>query len=197
MPLSVEPAIPTEQERSLRELALMLGNPNGFRLALATFSDLKLRASLIHRLTELLDQKGVVLSQLELTAGDPNASLLRCLQEHLKKLPISPDQRRAVSVMGLENLIALRREAGGVPAEGTGFLEEANFHRDAFAQACPMPLLLWLTPADTTAFAQTATDLWHWRSATFDFTSDSGDSIGMIESSTGRYLSLQASTSPE
>jgi tetratricopeptide (TPR) repeat protein len=181
LPPPAEPALPADQERSLRELVLMLGNGVGFRLALATFSDLKLRANLIQRLTDLLKLRGVILSQLEFTAGDPKASLLRDLKEHLSKIQLSSDHRQAVTVIGLENLIALYRVAGGPPTEGTGILEEANLHRDTFAKACPMPLLIWLTPADTTAFAQSATDLWHWRSATFDFTSDSGKPEGMIE----------------
>jgi len=103
----------------------------------------------------------------------------------------------AVTVIGLENLIALDRLAGGPPTEGVGFLADANLHRDTFAKACPWPLLIWLTPADTTAFAQSATDLWHWRSATFDFTSDSGRPEGMIENLTDRNQSLEAPLSPD
>ena len=102
----------------------------------------------------------------------------------------------AVTVIGLENLIALDRLAGGPPTEGVGFLADANLHRDTFAKACPWPLLIWLTPADTTAFAQSATDLWHWRSATFDFTSDSDHSVGFIDGFIGRDQSLGSSVSP-
>jgi len=195
-PTPTEPVLPADQERSLRELVLMLGNGVGFRLALATFSDLKLRANLIQRLTDLLKLRGVTLSQLEFTAGNPNASLLRNLKEHLSKLQPSSDYRQAVTVIGLENLIALDRVAGGPPTEGVGFLEDANLHRDTFAKACPWPLLIWLTPADTTAFAQSATDLWHWRSATFDFTSDSDHSVGFIDGFIGRDQSLGSSVSP-
>jgi len=196
-PPPTEPALPAGQERSFRELALMLAQDTGFKLALATFSDLQVRTKLLHHLTGLLEPKGVILSQLEFTAGDPHASLLRCLQDHIRKLQISPDKRHAVSVIGLENLIALRNANAGPSAEGTGFLEEANLHRDAFAQACPMPLVIWLTPADTTAFAQSATDLWHWRSATFDFSTDSTSSIGMIESLTGQSRTSEAANTPD
>jgi tetratricopeptide (TPR) repeat protein len=179
-PQPEEAALSAAQERSLRELALMLSDAAGFKLALATFSGLKQRAHLIKRLAGLLEKRGVALTQVVFTAGQPDASLLRGVREHLNNLQLPAGSRHALSVLGLENLIALRGAAGSQTAEGVGILEEANLHRDTFSKACPFPLLIWLTPADTTTFAQVATDLWHWRSATFDFTEIAVDGVAAI-----------------
>jgi tetratricopeptide (TPR) repeat protein len=191
----VELVLSASHERSLRELALMMADNAGFKLALATFSGLKQRTLLIKRLTLLLERQGVALTQIVLTAGNPNASLLRSVKDHLNKLSLPAGSRHALSMIGLENLIALRNATGNRKPEGVNILEEANLHRDTFAKVCPFPLLIWLTSADTTAFAKTATDLWHWRSATFDFTdpptdgpSTIGESIALQDSTTVAYF---------
>ena len=185
-----ESVLSTGQERSLRQLALMLSDNAGFKLALATFSGLKQRTLLINRLSLLLEKHGVAFTHIVFTAGDPNASLLRSVREHVNKLQLPPGSRHALSVVGLENLIALRDVTGNRRTEGVSILEEANLHRDTFAKACPLPLLIWLTTADTTAFAKAATDLWHWRSATFDFTDASTDGASTI----GESIEFQNST---
>ena len=179
-----ETTLSPSQERELRGLALMLGDAGGFKLAIATFDSLADREMLIRRLSILLNKQGTTLSRLELTAGQPGASLLRSLKYHLQHMMTGFERHRAVAVTGMENLIALHHTPGTLRDDGIAMLAEANLQRDAFARDCPIPVVLWLSQTDTTVFAQEATDLWHWRSGTFDFSGEKRlrSSQGMIAS---------------
>ena len=80
--------------------------------------------------------------------------------------------RRAVAIVNLETRLTYTDVP--IRAQDTGgkdltFLEEANLHRDAFSGVCPHPLILWLTEPAEAALGKYAPDLWHWRSARFDF----------------------------
>jgi len=45
-----------------------------------------------------------------------------------------------------------------------------NYQRERIASCLQQPLMLWLTDAQTTAFAHEAPDAWAWRAAVLDFT---------------------------
>ena len=53
---------------------------------------------------------------------------------------------------------------------GRGTFPQWNLRRERFTHACPVPLLVWLTPPDVRRLATEAPDLWAWRTAVLDFT---------------------------
>lgn len=163
------PAAPPAQ-REYAALRLFLSQDAGFRLALATFDRPATRDGLTARLVDDLAKSQVLLSVLDLVAGE--GSLLQRVKEHLATQPTPPGWRRALAITNLEarldpNKLPIRNRADA--DRDLTFLEEANLHRDAFPTAAPCPVLLWLTQLAETDFAKSAPDLWHWRNARFDF----------------------------
>ncbi|MDG4575525.1 MAG: tetratricopeptide repeat protein, partial [Defluviicoccus sp.] len=155
-------------------MALALTDDAGFRLAIATFEDARIRDVLIDRLAARLTAAGTMLSCLDVASLVPpdervarqEFSLLAALRRHYEGLAAGqPGTKIAISVVGLEHFISEFSE-GGLNALAT-----ANLQRELFPQACPLPVVLWLPPWATTLLAQKAPDLWHWRTATFDFPS--------------------------
>ncbi len=178
-PVPAEPAAdaakaaPTDpHDRELRGLALTLTDGTGFRLAIATFGDTGVRDALIDRLAATLTAAGAALSCLDVALLVPAAdqvarqefSLLAALRRHYEGLAVGqPGGRIAISVAGLEQFISEFSEGG------FDVLQLANLQRELFPRACPVPIVIWLPPWATTLLAQEAPDLWHWRTATFDF----------------------------
>ncbi len=155
---------------NLLELAVFVEESTGFRLGLATYDVPETRDSYLQRLAEAVADRPVHLTQLDLTRSSGEESLLKRLREHLQTHPAPDGKHPAVMVVGLEAAIDFRRIPDGHQARGGPLLHNANLQRDAFPRLCPAPVVLWLSPFATTAFAQAAPDLWHWRSGSFTFT---------------------------
>ncbi|MCX7045857.1 MAG: tetratricopeptide repeat protein [Candidatus Sumerlaeota bacterium] len=155
------------QERDLRGLSFALGDGEGFRLILVTYDHRDLRDCLIERLRGEQEARHYRLSILDWRTQPHDARLLDALRDHLKSGndAASAQGPRAVMVIGLETAL----EYGEREGDGLALLHDANFHREAFAQSVPATVALWLSGMATTALAQHAPDLWHWRIATFHF----------------------------
>ena len=158
-----------ENRLNLLELAVFVEEGTGFRLGLATYDVPETRDTYLRRLAEAVADRPVHLTQLDLTRSSGEESLLHRLREHLEKQPAPDGKHPAIMVVGLEAAIDFRRTPDGRQALGGPLLHNANLQRDAFPRLCPAPLVLWLSPFATTAFAQAAPDLWHWRSGSFTF----------------------------
>jgi hypothetical protein len=88
---------------------------------------------------------------------------VRLLREHIAENAVPSGGRRAVMVVGLEQLL----DYHGKTDEGLAVLETANLQRDAFPVAAPVPVVFWLSPLAGSIFPKTAPDLWHRRGASF------------------------------
>jgi tetratricopeptide (TPR) repeat protein len=158
-----------ENERQLRELALFVEEPCGFRLGLVTVDSHETRLEQLERLSERLASRPVFLTRLDLAKNPDESQILQRLQAHLRENPAPEGKTPAIMVVGLEALLDYRERAPGVPSPQP-ILRNANVQRDAFPRLCPYPVVFWLLPIASTLFALEAPDLWHWRSATFQFT---------------------------
>ena len=159
-----------ENTLNILELAVFVEESAGFRLGLATYDVPETRDTYLQRLAEAVADRPVHLTQLDLTRSSGEESLLKRLREHLQAHPAPDGKHPAVMVVGLEAAIDFRRTPDGHQARGGPLLHNANLQRDAFPRLCPAPVVLWLSPFATTAFAQAAPDLWHWHSGSFTFT---------------------------
>ncbi len=154
------------EQHQLDRLLAFLRQQGRFSLGLATYDDRHRRDEVIRRAVEQSGEQGVAVTQLVLPRHERD--LLGRLTEHLRFVPTPSVQPRAVMVTGIEeSLYGEKSEPGQAPP----LFGNANMMREAFSQQCPLPLVLWLMPAATALLAQTAPDFWHWRAATFDFTS--------------------------
>jgi hypothetical protein len=149
-----------ENTLNLLELAVFVEEANGFRLGLATYDVPETRDTYLQRLAEAVADRPVHLTQLDLSRSTGEESLLKRLREHLESHPAPEGKHPAIMVVGLEAAIDFRRTPDGHQARGGPLLHNANLQRDAFPRLCPAPLVLWLSPFATTAFAQAAPDLW-------------------------------------
>jgi tetratricopeptide (TPR) repeat protein len=157
-----------ENERQLRELALFVEEPCGFRLGLVTVDSHETRLAQLERLSERLASRPVFLTRLDLAKNPDETQILQRLQAHLRENPAPEGKTPAIMVVGLEALLDYRERAPGVPSPQP-ILRNANVQRDAFPRLCPYPVAFWMLPTASTLFALEAPDLWHWRSATFQF----------------------------
>jgi tetratricopeptide (TPR) repeat protein len=161
--------IAEENDLNLRELVAFLEDGPGFRLGLATYDVPETRDTYLERLATTIAGRQICLSRIDFTHSPYEAALLRRLQEHLREHPMPDDSQPAVMVVGLEATIDFHRADGGLFVGGP-LVQNANLQRDAFSLLCPVPLVFWLSPFATGAFAQAAPDLWQWRSGSFSFT---------------------------
>ena len=117
---STQPPAPSESagsdrpdpEQELRALALALSEGEGFRLVLATYDAPSVRDSLIDRLRADLEQRGVRLTCLDVSARRTGLDLLAALQEHLAASVGPPGQgaRQAVAVVDLESCLDYKHQ---------------------------------------------------------------------------------------
>jgi tetratricopeptide (TPR) repeat protein len=157
-----------ENERELRELALFLEGPDGFRLGLATYDVPASRELQLGHLASALVSRPVYLTRLDLSHSPDEKLLLRRLRRHLDETSAPEGKHPAIMLVGLEATLDYRKLVPE-PREGLAILHNANVQRDAFPRLCPVPVVIWLNPTATATFALEAPDLWHWRSATFRF----------------------------
>jgi len=160
-----------DQERELRRLRVFQLDARGFRLGLAVFTASKERDLLIGRLREILAVDRVQVSVLDVAAAPAEATLLGLVRAHRERSEVPAGWREALHLVGLESRLAFHYLPGSSSDSGHGFFAEANLHRESLARAYPSALVLWLTESASLALGQAAADLWHWRSASFDFTS--------------------------
>ncbi len=165
------PTAPDENTLNLRELVVFLEDAPGFRLGLATYDHPETREAILERLAGMVADRPIHLTRLDLTRTPDETALLDRLQQHLRDHPAPEGTHPAVMVVGLESAIDfhLKPDLSGDVFLGGPLLHNANLQRDAFPRCCPVPVVLWLNPWATTAFAQSAPDLWHWRTGSFTF----------------------------
>ncbi len=159
-----------DPERELRRLRVFQLDARGFRLGLAVFTASKERDILIGRLREILAVDRVQVSVLDVAAAPAEATLLGLVRAHQEQSELPAGWREALHLVGLESRLAFHYLTGSSSDSGHGFFAEANLHRESLARAYPSALILWLTESASLALGQAAADLWHWRSASFDFT---------------------------
>ena len=109
----------------------------------------------------------IFLTILDLRQDLKEKFLLQRVQRH-RKHTHSEGKQAAVMVIGIENTLDYTA-ADSKNGDGLAILRNANFHREAFRTACPVPLVLWLNVSAATTFYRAAGDLWHWRSGVFEF----------------------------
>ena len=190
--------MPSTEAHEIDRLLAFLAGRQGFALGLATYDDRHSRDEIIGRIVSCgvavpaavgrrdacttrdgltAPKQAIFVSTLQLARGE--SSLLDRLTDHLRDVPTPPDHSRAVMVMNIEEALDYLHMQPDIPPALFG---NANMMREAFTQQCPVPIVLWLMPAATALLTQSAPDFWHWRSATFDFSS--GDSERRIREAT-------------
>ena len=157
-----------EDERSLRELSIFVGDAVGFRMGVATYDTPRTRDVALARLDAIAGST-IHLSALDLAPSPNEKLLLTRLKEHLRDNPTPPGKARAIMVVNLEATLDYRTLNPDAD-ENMAILANANMQRDAYPELCPVSVVFWLNPTATVAFAQHAPDLYDWRSATFRFT---------------------------
>jgi tetratricopeptide (TPR) repeat protein len=159
-----------EIARNLRKLALFLEEAPGFRLGLATYDVPETRETSLKALADAVADRPIHLTRLDLSRSSDEDLLLQRLQDHLHANPAPEGRHSAVMITGLESAIDFHQVPVLESFRGGPLLRNANVQRDAYSRLCPIPIVIWLNPWGYRAFAQTAPDLWHWRSGTFAFT---------------------------
>ncbi len=179
---------PGEHARELRGLVHALSDAEGFRLVLATYQDHALRDRLIERLAAELAEQGIRLQSVDFGGTGKDQALLDMLRR--ARGSSASGEGLVLSATGLEARVDLL----GQDEKAWSFLKDANFHREVLAKEVPVPMVFWLSPMGTAAFARHAPDLWHWRVATFDFpglsveTRESGGIARSLSFETARSL---------
>jgi tetratricopeptide (TPR) repeat protein len=158
-----------ESGRSLRELAVFLEEGGSFRLGLAMYDVPRTREEWLGRLAAELEGGSVHLLRLDLSHEPGETLLLRRLEDILCTAPVPEGKIPAVMVTGLEAAMDFRPMPGTLFVEGGDLLRNANLQRDAYAERCPAPVVIWLNSAGITAFTQTAPDLGQWCTGIFTF----------------------------
>jgi tetratricopeptide (TPR) repeat protein len=150
-------------------LELFLRQTQGFRLALALHNDSVERDRFISGLRRDLEAEGIQLLILDLLqppeSGVPAGLLNRIEATFLHALP---GHRAAVMVTNLEAVVRYVPELPAPVGQPHDVLATANLQRDRFPEACPGPVILWMTELLERAFVKEAPDLWSWRSHVFD-----------------------------
>lgn len=164
-----QPGADDENRRNLRELVVFLTDGAAFRLGLAIYDVPWTREECLDRLTIELKDGPVCLLRLDLSHEAGETMLLRRLEGFLRASDVPAGKSPAVMVTGLEATIDFRPMPGTLFVEGGQLLRNANMHRDAFTERCPVPVVLWLNGAGATALAQTAPDLMQWCTGIFRF----------------------------
>lgn len=150
--------------REIQKLGIALAGLDDFRLYLAIWHTVAVRDDCIAWLTDRYKERGERLVCIDLQAPSPESELVSRLGLEYRHANEGFTGRIALMVINLDQLLGSRG------AESRRLLVTANLHRDRLPAVCPAPIVLWLTPEASVEFATHAPDLWHWRSATFEFT---------------------------
>lgn len=148
-----------------RGLALLLTDPGGFRLILATYDVARTRDHTLELLGEDLAAEGVPITLLDLSDRREETSLRGAVERHLAGHPAPAARRRAVHVIGIEALLNY-----GSPETGFALFKNANAEREKLSRIGAVSVVLWLDETASATFVRTAPDLWHWRYGGFSFT---------------------------
>ena len=155
------------RERQRRLLERFLTATEGFALGVAVAEGDGTPRGLFPEIRAVVAVHGVDLLALDLGGSREDAVLLTRLQETLEARPPTAG-RAALWLTGLGAHLDYLH--GGSRPHETDLLATANLHRDLFVNACPVPVLLWVSSLALPILPQRAPDLWHCRSETFDFT---------------------------
>lgn len=156
----------SEHQNALRQLERVLRHYQGFQILLLLYNDPPAyRDSLI----AYLDRSAVRPARLDVRSCPDFADFEQRLAEQAQDADW-------VQVIGLDawlplatsELFADQAEAQA-HARGVQRLQGFNLRREALAQACPKPLLLWLPAHQASPLARHAPDFWEWRRALLDF----------------------------
>ncbi len=166
-----------DPDREVRLLVRFLSQQGRFRFGVATYDTVPRRDAVIAHAAAELAARAVDATLLDLGGGRRRTLLIEELRRHLAEHPAAPGRGRAVMVTGLESLVDLWSPS---PAgDAFAVFQNANLHRDLFPEVCPAPLVLWLSPFATLAFARHAPDLWDWRATTFDVTEPAAERMAV------------------
>ncbi len=155
-----KPAPIDENELNLRELLVFLETVGDFRLGLATYDTVATRDRVLNDLRQRASGQGVYLSTLDLQSTPKETQLLSRLARRLEEDPAPPGMSPALMVIGLESAMDYGPDERFKEfIKGGEILWNANFHRDSFGDACPCPVVLWLTPFATGTLGRVAPDL--------------------------------------
>jgi tetratricopeptide (TPR) repeat protein len=171
------------RERELKRLKLSVCDDTGFRLLLATYDQRRQRDELIARVVKEAEVEKVRVTRLDLGDTGPETNLVGLLRSHLAQIDFPHGWRQAVMVTGIEYRIIYVSER-----DGLAFLHQANLLRDALPEVAPMPVVLWLSRIASALLPIEAPDLWHWRAASFDFTSDKIPRLELLRELTAQPL---------
>jgi len=166
---------PDPFEPELKRLRLSVCDDIGFRLYLATYDQPKRRDEIIARVVREATAEKVRVTRLDLAQADSETNLVGVLRGHLQETDLPPGWRQAVMVTGIEQRLDYARGS-----KGYAFLHQANLLRDALPEAAPVPVVLWLSRLASATLPAEAPDLWHWRAANFDFTSDEAPRLELL-----------------
>ena len=154
-------------EQDYRELLIFAQDQVGFQLGVAQYDVPATRDRTVDRLSADLADRGISTGKLDLGKTPGEEGLLARLRAMLAGIE-GESGPQVVSVVNLEALLG--SGVSSAPAgEAMAVLTNANAQRDAFAEFCRCPVILWLNAYGAAAFARHAPDLWHWRSGTFRF----------------------------
>lgn len=139
----------TEPNPTIKRILKVVQSAQSFRLLLAEFNHFGQRDQLIDQINHQLTTTATVQS-IQLIPADVHIWLEQQLSplaaQHTLIHLLIPTYNR-------DNQTALEQLFVGL-----------NYLREALAQACPRPLLCWLSEDTLQKFALTAPDLWNWRS---------------------------------
>jgi len=133
----------------LRLQRILQSRPS-FKLILCQFNAPLYRDRVIAQVNATLPSPGVWV-----LPADPDAALF---EAELAAQSIGHD---CLHLIELDQWLAKDQE---------GVLRLFNYHRERIVELAPVPLLLWVSPAQVTPFARQAPDMWAWRTAVLDFT---------------------------
>lgn len=131
-------------------LQRVLQSGRGFRLILCQFNAPRYRDRVISQVNAALKAPAVWTLPANPDAALFEAGLVEQGRGH-----------DCLHLIGLDQWLAEDQES---------VLRLLNYHRERIVELAPLPLLLWVSPAQVAPFARQAPDMWAWRAAVLDFT---------------------------
>ena len=139
----------SEHSGALLRLRRLVERRKSFVLCFLTYSDSAYRETAVGFLVDLLGAQLRVAIDGDIRVGTED--LFERLSDSAYEGP--------AQLMGLESW----------PDGLDDLLKRLNYRREAFAERCQRPLLVWIRKRDVQMVATSAADLWAWRSGLFDF----------------------------
>jgi len=150
--------ISPQNQEALLQIASMICLAESFRLGFVKCNQPVQCFQMVERLTEMLAGEANIIT---VNLKEPVPSLRRAVLQALESDSLSPQEKKAVMVLGFERSVPSN---GPAPA-----LDELNQSRDNFPKSFSDPFLIWLPDYALTRLAREAPDFWGWRSGVFGF----------------------------